>query len=227
MKRLLRTLVAIGFPLLIAGAATAETMPPDIAEKIAALGRVIAPPQTAAIYAPLMEREPYQGVKVTRDVKYGAADLNVLDVFAAEGGAGSRPVLVHVHGGGFSGGTKRAANSPFTDNIPLWAARNGMVGVNINYRLAPTAKWPSGAEDIAATLTWIKKNIAGYGGDPARIYLVGWSAGGNHVASYVAFPQFHVSPGGGISGAIFLSASPLNTTVFDMTAYKPYFGDVA
>jgi triacylglycerol lipase len=203
-------------------------MPPDIAEKIAAIGRVIAPPQTGAIYAPLHPKEPYAGMKVTRDVKYGPADLNVLDIFNAENaGSAPRPILVHVHGGGFSGGNKKVANSPFTDNIPLWAAKNGMIGLNINYRLAPAATWPSGAEDLAATIRWIKANAASFGGDPSRIYLLGWSAGGGHVASYLAFPQFHVSSGGGIAGAIFLSASPFDTTTFDMTAYKAYFGDDA
>ncbi len=226
MIRILRMLAAASFPLLVGSACLAGSMPPDIAEKIAAIGRVIAPPQTAAIYAPLQPQEPYTGVKVTRDVKYGPSDLNVLDVFAAENASGgARPVFVHVHGGGFTGGNKKVAGSPFTDNIPLWAAKNGMVGVNINYRLAPAATWPAGPEDLAATVRWIKANIASYGGDPSRIYLLGWSAGGNHVASYVAFPQFHVGANGGISGAILLSASPLDTTVFDMSAYKAYFGE--
>ena len=68
----------------------ADSMPPDIAEKIAALGRVIAVPQTDAIYAPLHPTDPYPGVNVTRDVRYGPADLNVLDVFTAENAAGGR-----------------------------------------------------------------------------------------------------------------------------------------
>ena len=61
-------------------------MPPDIAAKIAALGRVVDPNATATIYAPLQESEPYAGVKVLRDVKYGPSERNVLDVFAADGG---------------------------------------------------------------------------------------------------------------------------------------------
>ena len=44
-------------------------MPPDIAEKIAAIGRVVDPENTGKIYTPLQEKEPYAGVKVTRDVK--------------------------------------------------------------------------------------------------------------------------------------------------------------
>ena len=55
-------------------------MPPDIAEKIAAMGRVVDPENTAKIYAPLQEKEPYAGVKVMRDVKYGEDARNVIDV---------------------------------------------------------------------------------------------------------------------------------------------------
>jgi triacylglycerol lipase len=201
-------------------------MPPDLVEKVAAIGRVIAPPQTYALYAPLHEKEPYKGIKVTRDAKYGPHERNRLDVFAPENsGGGLRPVLVTVHGGGFVRGDKKTPNSPFLDNVALWAARHGLVGVNITYRLAPQATWPSGPEDMAAAVKWVRENIGNHGGDAARIFLMGWSAGGNHVASYVAFPRYHVVPGSGLSGAILLSGSPFDTTVFDMTPYKPYFGD--
>src|SRR6266851_4708660 len=105
--------------------------PEEIAWKLQELGRVIDPPKTAALYAPLQEKEPYQGVKVERDVKYGPADRNLLDVFAPEANSAARPVLVFVHGGGFVVGNKRGPNgSPFYDNIMLWAVKNGFVGVN-------------------------------------------------------------------------------------------------
>jgi triacylglycerol lipase len=207
--------------------ASAGNMPPDVAEKIAAIGRVIAPPQTNAIYAPLHKMAPFPGIAIARDLKYGADDLNTADVFspenAAPGGA-LRPVFVHVHGGGFIRGDKVTPNTPFLDNIPAWAVRNGMIGVNINYRLAPKATWPSGPEDMADLVRWLRSNIAAYGGDPARIYLMGWSAGANHVAAYVAFSEFHAVPGSGLAGAIFLSGSPFDTTAFDMKPYEPYFG---
>jgi acetyl esterase/lipase len=139
----------------------------------------------------------------------------------------ARTAAVAVVGGGFVRGDKKTPNSPLLDNIPVWAARNGMVGVNINYRLAPKATWPSGPEDLAAVVRWLRTNAASFGGDPNRIYMMGWSAGGGHVSAYVAFPQFHAVPGSGLAGAIFLSGSPLNTTVFPMKAYQPYFGEDA
>src|SRR5262245_62734150 len=131
MRRMAATgtlLLCLLAPLAALAAGTESTpMPPDIAAKIKAFGRVINPPEVAAIYAPLQEQEPYKNVKVTRDAKYGPADRNRLDVFAPEGSAGGgRPVLIFVHGGAFTGGDKSRAGSPFYDNIALMAARSGI-----------------------------------------------------------------------------------------------------
>ncbi|MFX9688552.1 alpha/beta hydrolase, partial [Acinetobacter baumannii] len=81
---------------------------------------------------------------VERDVKYGPAERHLLDVFVPEKNPGARPVLIYVHGGGFVAGNKRPPNSPFYDNILLWAVNNGCVGVNTTYRLAPASPWPAG-----------------------------------------------------------------------------------
>ena len=98
---------------------------------------------------------------------------------------------------------------------------------HMTYRLAPQSTWPSGPQDMAAAVSWVRANIASYGGDPSRVFLMGSSAGANHVASYVAFPEFHAAPGSGLAGAILLSGSPFDLTVFDMEPYKPYFGEDA
>lgn len=180
-------------------------MPEDIAWKLLELGRVIDPPNTALLYAPLQEKEPYQGVKVERDVKYGPADRNLLDVFMPAAASPARPVLIFVHGGGFVAGNKRNGSSPFYDNIALWAVKNGFVGVNVTYRLAPQAPWPAGPEDLAAAVQWVAEKIGERGGDPARLYLMGHSAGAVHVASYVSHPEFHKVKGGGLAGAILVS----------------------
>ena len=194
--------------VIIASAASAQEgpMPAGIAASLQELGRVIDLPKTAALYAPLQQKEPYQGVKVERDVKYGAADRNLLDVFLPETASPGRPVLIFVHGGAFTAGNKRGANSsPFYDNIMLWAVKNGFVGVNTTYRLAPQSPWPAAAEDLAAVVKWVADNAASRGGDPARVYLMGHSAGAVHVASYVSHPEFYKVGGGGLAGAIMVS----------------------
>jgi acetyl esterase/lipase len=200
--------------VLLAGSAWAQQvpMPEDLAWKLLELGRVIDPPKTAALYAPMQEKEPYQGVKVERDVKYGSADRNLLDVFMPEANSAARPVLIYIHGGGFVAGNKRNPGSPFYDNIMLWAARNGFVGVNATYRLAPSSPWPAGAEDLAAVVQWVSQKIGQRGGDPARIFLMGQSAGAVHVAGYVSHPEFHKVKGGGLAGAIMVSG------LYDLTA---------
>jgi acetyl esterase/lipase len=197
--------VVAAFIFAAPAAAEQGPMPEDIAWKLVEIGRVIDPPKTAALYAPLQQKEPYQGVKVERNIRYGPADLNTLDVFVSETAPKGHPVLIFVRGGGFVGGDKHAQGSPFYDNVMLWAVKNAFVGVNINYRLAPQSPWPAGAEDVAGAVRWVADNIAARGGDPAHIFLMGHSAGAVHVATYVAHPEFHELEGGGIEAAMLVS----------------------
>jgi len=200
-------------------------MPPEIAKKLAELGRVVDPPTTAKLYAPFQQTEPYFGVRVERDLKYGPAERNLLDVFMPQATTSGRPVLIFVHGGDFVRGNKRRTpDSPFYDNIMLWAVKNGFIGVNMTYRLAPQFPWPAGAEDVASAVKWVSDEISERGGDPSRIYVMGHSAGATHVASYVSHPEFYKVKSGGLKGAIMVSA------VYDLTAAplgdseKAYFG---
>jgi acetyl esterase/lipase len=210
---LLKSALAV-MAAVIASSAWAQQspMPEDLAWKLLELGRVIDPPRTAALYAPLQEKEPYQGVRIERDVKYGPADRHLLDVFMPEASSSVRPVLIFIHGGAFVGGNKRTPGSPFYDNIMLWAVKSGFVGVNATYRLAPQSPWPAGAEDLASVVQWVSGQIGGRGGDPARIYLMGQSAGAVHVANYVSHPEFHKVIGGGLAGAVMVSG------IYDLTA---------
>ena len=203
-------------------------MPADIAAKLAEIGPVINPPETAKIYGPLAEKEPYQGIKVTRDLKYGPDERHLLDIFVADPPASAAPrtVLMFVHGGGFvAGGRRSPPGAPFYDNIMLLAARNGLVGVNLTYRLAPQNPWPAAAEDVGSAVRWVGENIAAHGGDPARVYLIGQSAGAVHVATYVAHSAFHGPKGIGLAGAIVVSG------LYDIAAVPPggpeskYYGE--
>ena len=204
------------FACLLAGALVAlapssasAQMPPDIAAKIKEIGRVIDPPKTAPIYAPLQQKEPYAGVKVVRDLKYGPDARNALDVFTPENATGPLPVYIFVHGGGFVAGNKRGPNnSPFYDNFMLWAAKNGMVGVNATYRLAPANPWPAAPQDIAAAVKWVRDNIASHGGDPNQIFLAGSSAGGAIVAGFIADPKLYPAPNNiGVKGVLLLAGT--------------------
>ena len=211
---------ALAFPTM----ALAQ-MPPDIAEKVAALGRVVDPENTGKIYTPLQEKEPYAGVKVMRDVKYGGDVRNVVDIFVPETGATGRAALMFVHGGGMIRGNKHPPGSAFYDNIMLFAAHHGMVGVNVEYRLAPQFPWPAGNEDLAAAIHLVADKAADLGVDLNRIFLMGHSAGATHVASYVSHPQFHGPKGSGLAGAM-LSSGGYDFTEGDQSEGRiAYFGN--
>jgi acetyl esterase/lipase len=213
-------LIVAGLAGLACVAPAQAQMPPDLIPRIEVLGRVVDPPNTAKIYAPLQESEPYAGIKVKRDVSYGEHARNVVDIFAAATGAAARPVLMFVHGGGFVRGSKHDPGSAFYDNVMVFAARNGMVGVNVEYRLAPEFAWPSGLQDLGAAVAFVRDNIAAYGGDPNRVFLMGHSAGASHVAGYVSHPEFF-GPKGWLAGAIFSSGS------YDLKTEEPGDAQVA
>lgn len=195
--------VAAVFSLSCAAAAFAQ-VPPDIAAATRAAGQTMDP-TTGRPYAQLFPPEAWEGVTIERDVAYGPDPLHKLDIFTAPQGGRDLPVLLFVHGGGFTRGDKHGAFYP--DNIPLWAARHGMVGVTINHRLAPANAWPAAAEDLAAAIAWTRANIARYGGDPNRIILFGHSSGADHVADYVGNPEVQGEELAAVKGAVLLSPS--------------------
>jgi acetyl esterase/lipase len=207
MKLLRQIFAGAGALALFAGIAPSALaqVPPDIAAQLKALGRTVDP-KAMEIYAPLHSLPPYAGITVARDLPYGDDPLQKLDVFTPDKPSPHpRAVMVFVHGGGFVRGDKARPGSPFNDNMVVWAAKHDLVGVNINYRLSPKDAWPSGPEDIAAVVHFIHENAARFGADPNRIFLWGHSAGANHVADYVAHPEFHGPNGPGIAGAILMS----------------------
>jgi acetyl esterase/lipase len=220
-------LAIVSAVIAVSAWAQESPMPPEIAQKLAEFGRVIDPPATARLYAPFQQKEPYFGARIERDLKYGSAERNLLDIFMPQNVTSGRPVLIFVHGGAFVRGNKRLPDSPFYDNIMLWAVKSGFIGVNITYRLAPQFPWPAGAEDIATAVQWVSKAIVERGGDASRIYLMGHSAGAIHVASYLSHPEFYKVKNGGVRGAIMVSA------IYDLTANplseaeRAYFGDDA
>jgi triacylglycerol lipase len=133
-----------------------------------------------------------------------------------------KPVVVVIHGGGFAGGSKHAPNSPFYDNVGLWAASRGFVGVTINYRLAPGFQFPSGVEDLGRVVAFLQKHAKEYGGDPKRIFLWGHSAGAAHAGDYLASAA-NKRKNPGVAGAILTSGFyELPDTV---SVWKAYYGE--
>jgi acetyl esterase/lipase len=203
--------------------APAKTMAPEIEAALREIGPKIEGQKTTAIYAPLFPSEPYSGVAVTRDVAYGSHERHVLDIFSSPEAGSGKPVVVFIHGGGFARGSKRTPGTPFYDNVGLWAEKNGLVGVTMNYRLAPEFQFPSGVEDLTAAVAWLQAHIAEYGGDPKRIYLWGHSAGAAHTGDYIASLANAGKPPV-IAGAILTSGFYLLPEK-EVSIWKAYYGE--
>ena len=159
--------------------------------------------KTLEVYTPLLAVAPKQGVTVQRDIAYGPDARHKADIFKAEG-LKNAPVVVFLHGGAYVRGD-RDVNPEVYGNVPMYFARQGMLGVNATYRLAPAAQWPAAAQDVGSLVRWLKENAARFGGDPNRIYLIGHSAGATHVATYVYLKELQPSPSHGVAGVVLMS----------------------
>jgi para-nitrobenzyl esterase len=126
-------------------------------------------------------------------------DCLVLNVWTPGAGQSARrPVMVWVHGGGFSVGS---GSDRVNDGVRL-CARQDVVLVTLNHRLnafgylyfgdlvpAGGAVANPGQLDLVAALQWVRANIAAFGGDPDTVMVFGHSGGGSKVASLLAMPS--------------------------------------
>jgi len=211
--------------------AQVANMPPHVLERLAEVGPGwgkdirgnIA--KTLEVYTPILAAMPKGGVTVTRDLAYGEDPRHRLDMFRPEGKSGV-PVVVFLHGGAYVAGERRL-NDEVYGNIPMYFARQGMMGVNATYRLAPAAKWPAAAQDVATLVRWLKANVASQGGDPNRIYLIGHSAGATHVASYAFIRSLQPPEGTGLAGLVLMSGRYMFDPSPDdpnLKNFQAYFG---
>lgn len=107
-----------------------------------------------------------------------------LDVYAPKE-AKSLPVMIYIHGGGWRTGDKSRISAK-----PAYFTCRGFVFVSLNYRLVPDVDLLTQLQDSANAVGWVKKNIASFGGDPARLHLIGHSAGAHQVAILATNERF-------------------------------------
>jgi acetyl esterase/lipase len=127
-----------------------------------------------ASLAALCARTAIAGDKL--DIEYGRASGESLRLDAhVPDGAGPFPMVIMVHGGGWSSGDKR---KDITVILEPLTKSGEFTWFSINYRLAPTNHWPACFQDVQTAVRWIKTHATEYKGDPHRVALMGYSAGG-------------------------------------------------
>jgi acetyl esterase/lipase len=132
----------------------------------AALGKVVE-----GLFAP--KPEP---INSERRVVYATAgdEKLMFDVFRPKRG-GTFPMIVYLHGGAWY----KKHQEGFFEPMCRWMAEHGYVVFNVSYRLAPKHKFPAQVNDALGAIIYAKTNAAKYNGDPARVAVMGDSAGGN------------------------------------------------
>jgi acetyl esterase/lipase len=124
--------------------------------------------------------KPQTAAQTLRDLEYARINNKSLrlDLCLPEGAATPLPLIVWVHGGGWTSGNKNLdANGP-----QLRQVARGYAVASINYRLSQEAKFPAQIEDCKAAIRWLRAHAAQYRIDPNRIAAWGDSAGGHLVA---------------------------------------------
>ncbi len=121
------------------------------------------------------------GVKMVRDIAYipDGDEAQRLDLYLPEKTPEQPlPMIVHIHGGGWMGGSKFP--SPFVSMV-----KRGYVVASVEYRFSQKAKFPAQIQDCQAAIRWLRANRDEYHIDPGHVGVVGGSAGG-HLSALVA-----------------------------------------
>lgn len=141
----------------------------------------------------------------TREIAYGADPKQKLDLLVPANGRRA-PLLLFVHGGGWSIGDKRTGAGVKAAHF----TGQGWAFASANYRLVPQATVEQQAADIAAAIAWARANAAAQGLDPDRIVLMGHSAGAHLVALVGTDPRYLAAarvPIGAVRGVILLDGA--------------------
>ncbi len=159
---------------------------------------------------------PPQYVPLFPEVVILGDDCLNLNVWTPDPGASGLPVLVWIHGGSFMNGSSSVA-----EYNGAAFARDGIVCVTINYRLAAEGFLSLddgianlGLLDQLAALRWVQGNIAAFGGDPARVTVAGESAGAMSVTTLLSMPLAE----GLFAQAIAQSGAAAHTLALDQAA---------
>lgn len=128
---------------------------------------------------------PRHDFSLVADQPYGALVRQKLDVYTPIGTQGAKPVVIFFYGGNWQTGTK--GDYLFVGQA---LASRGFVVVIPDYRLYPEVRYPGFLLDGAAAVSWTLTHLHEIGGDPARVTLMGHSAGAYIAAMLALNPQW-------------------------------------
>jgi len=126
-----------------------------------------------------LDRPPVPGIlSKTMDIPGPAGPVPVT-LHRPVASSGLLPIAVYFHGGGWARGDREM----YDLMCRYFAAKAQCLVVNVEYRLSPEHRFPAGLEDCHAVVQWLNSKGQTIGGDPARLAVLGDSAGGNFAAA--------------------------------------------
>jgi acetyl esterase/lipase len=166
---------------------------------------------------------PNDGIVREADIAYGPLARQHLDVYAPAppaAAARSYPVIVFFYGGGWEDGDRAIYRF-----VGQTLAACGVVTVIPDYRVYPEVTFPAFMEDAARAVAWTREHIGTLGGDPARMFLMGHSAGAQ-IATLLALDRDYLRAVGAsapVAGVIGL-AGPYDFLPLESATLKAIFG---
>jgi acetyl esterase/lipase len=146
---------------------------------VKATGALVAVPALAGLQAAAIAQAPNNSdLRVDKDIVFGkGGDIDLLlDVYPTpQGVTPKRMAIIHLFGGGFTGGSK---NAGYIVNDARALGRLGYTSVAANYRLTSQGLWPAQIHDTKAAIRWVRANAEKIGIDADKIAIAGYSAGG-------------------------------------------------
>ncbi len=182
---------------------------------LAGIGAALAACNTLSLFNAMTPKEGNVH-RIARNIAYGDDPRQAYDVYAPRNATTALPLLVFFYGGGWDSGSKDAY---------AWMAHSlasmGYVVALPDYRVVPNVHYPDFLMDCAAAVKHITGHAAGYGAEPARLALMGQSAGAYNAVMLALDPQYlkgtKVAAVVGISG-------PYDFYPFDVAASINAFG---
>lgn len=143
------------------------------------------------------------GMAVTRTLTYGDHQRQQIDVYAPQQGGDGAPLILFVHGGGWSFGNHKQT----VQAKPVHFTGAGYVFASTGYRVLPDAPVEQQAADVAAALRALREEAGSLGFDPDRIILMGHSAGAHLAALVASDPVYAGEDFGAIAGVVLLDGA--------------------